>query len=190
MYVQSDTAALRKKRDKKFQFIEVFNGWNHSPRNSEISRWKFLKLICYCTGPRGNISDRFETIYQSKERLKIYGLEVTAKRIAKTWFIKEEKSKYFYLCDEAGKQASMKATDNGFVTMKNWDWPKNLKNFQNETLIMWEDQDKAYNFTEVKTLNKNIPNSDLKTINGCSHNVHLERPDEFNIIVQEFLNRN
>jgi len=36
----------------------------------------------------------------------------------------------------------------------------------------------------------NILNSDLKIIDGCSHNVHLEKPDEFNIIVEEFLKRN
>jgi len=43
--------------------------------------------------------------------------------------------------------------------------------------------------TKVETLNKNIPNSDLKIIKGCSHNVHLEKPDEFNIMVGEFLKK-
>ena len=46
--------------------------------------------------------------------------------------------------------------------MKNWRWIKNLKNIKNETLIVWGDQDKAYNFNQVETLNDNIPNSDLK----------------------------
>ena len=124
------------------------------------------------------------------KRLKINGLNVTANRIAKTWFIEEEKAKYFYLCDEAGKQTSMKATDNGLVAMKNWDGVENLKNIKNETLIVWGDQDKAYNYNQVETLNDNILNSDLKIINGCSHNVHLEKPDEFNKIVDEFLKRN
>jgi hypothetical protein len=32
------------------------------------------KLIWYCTGPRGNIPARFETIDQSREKLKINGL--------------------------------------------------------------------------------------------------------------------
>jgi len=38
---------------------------------------------------------RFETIDQSREKLKINRLDVTAHRIAKTWFIEEDKSKYF-----------------------------------------------------------------------------------------------
>ena len=56
-------------------------------------------------------------------------------------------------------------------------------------MIVWGDQDKAYNFNQVETLNNNIPNSDLKIIEGCSHNVHLEKPYEFNKVVEEFLKK-
>ena len=74
--------------------------------------------------------------------------------------------------------------------MKNWDGVKNLKNIKNEILIVWGNHDMAYNFNQVETLNDNISNSNLKIIKGCSHNVHLEKPDEFNIIVREFLKKN
>ena len=74
--------------------------------------------------------------------------------------------------------------------MENWNGVKNLNNIKNETLIVWGDQDKAYNINQVETLNNNIPNSDLKIIEGCSHNVNLEKPDEFNIVIKEFLERN
>ena len=74
--------------------------------------------------------------------------------------------------------------------MKNWNGIENLRNIKNETLIVWGNQDKAYNFNQVETLKNNITNSDLKIIDGCSHNVHLEKPNEFNIIVEEFLKRN
>ena len=47
--------------------------------------------------------------------------------------------------------------------------------------------DKAYNFNQVKTLNENIPNSRLQIIKGCSHNVHLEKVDEFNESILNFL---
>ena len=150
---------------------------------------KILKLICYGTGPRGNIPGRFETIDQSREKLKIIGLKDTAYRITKTWFVEKEKAKYFYLCEEAGKQTSVEAADNGLIAMKKWDGIENLKNIKNETLIVWGDQDKVYNFNQVETLNDNIPNSDLKIIMGCSHNVHLEKPNEFNKVVEEFLKK-
>ena len=181
---------LEKKEIKNFNLLGHSMGGMIVQEMAKLAGEKILKLICYGTGPRGNIPGRFETIDQSREQLKINGLEVTANRIAKTWFIDEDKAKFFYLCDEAGKQTSIEATDNGLIAMKNWNGVKNLKNIKNETLIVWGNQDKAYNFNQVETLNNNIPNSDLKIVDGCSHNVHLEKPEEFNIIVEEFLKRN
>ena len=74
--------------------------------------------------------------------------------------------------------------------MKNWDGVENLRNIKNRTLIIWGDLDKAYNYNQVETLKDNINNSILKIINGCSHNVHLEKPDEFNDCVNNFLKKN
>ena len=181
---------LEKKEIKNFNLLGHSMGGMIIQEMTKLAGEKILKLICYGTGPRGDIPGRFETIDQSREKLKINGLELTANRIAKTWFIKEDKAKYFYLCDEAGKQTSLEATDNGLIAMKNWNGVENLKNINNETLIIWGNQDKAYNFNQIETLNDNIPNSNLKIIKDCSHNVHLEKPDEFNIIVEEFLKRN
>ena len=73
--------------------------------------------------------------------------------------------------------------------MKNWEGIESLQKIKNETLIVWGDQDKAYNFNQVETLNNNIPGSVLRIIKGCSHNVHLEKPDEFNRVVEEFLKK-
>ena len=180
--------SLEKKKIKKFNLIGHSMGGMIVQEIAKLASEKILKLICYGTGPRGNIPGRFETIDESRKQLKINGLKDTAYRIAKTWFIKEENANYFYLCEEAGKQTSIEAADNGLVAMKNWNGLKDLKNIKNETLIIWGDQDKAYNLDQVKTLNDNIPNSELKIIKGCSHNVHLEKPDKFNIVVEEFLN--
>ena len=181
---------LEKKKIKNFNLLGHSMGGMIVQEIAKLAGDKILKLICYSTGPRGNIPGRFETIDQSREKLKINGLKVTAHRIAKTWFMEEDKSKYFYLCDEAGKQTSIEALDNGLVAMKNWSGFKDLKNIKNETLIVWGDQDKTYNFNQVETLNNNILNSDLKIIKGCSHNAHLEKPKEFNNIVENFLKKN
>ena len=181
---------LEKKEIKSSNLLGHSMGGMIVQEMTKLVNEKVLKLICYGTGPIGNIPGRFETIDQSREKLKIDGLEITSKRIAKTWFIEEERAKYFHLCNQAGKQTSIEAADNGLIAMKNWNGVKNLKNIKNETLIVWGDQDKAYNFKQVETLNNNIPNSNLKIVKGCSHNVHLEKPDEFNMIVTEFLKRN
>tara|TARA_B100000767_G_scaffold249754_1_gene251527 strand:+ start:325 stop:1086 length:762 start_codon:yes stop_codon:yes gene_type:complete len=183
--------SLKLKKIKKFNLLgHSMGGMIVQEIVKLVGDEQVLKLICYGTGPRGNIPGRFETIDQSREKLKINGLKDTAHRIAKTWFIKEEKAKYFYLCEEAEKQTSIEAADNGLIAMKNWDGVKNLQNIKNETLIIWGNKDKAYNYDQVKTLENNIPNSSLVIINGCSHNVHLEKPDEFNICVNNFLKKN
>ena len=181
---------LERKKIKKFNLLGHSMGGMIVQEIAKLVGGKILKLICYGTGPRGNLPGRFETIDQSREKLKTNGLEVTAHRIARTWFIEKEKSKYFYLCDEAGKQTTMEAADNGLIAMKNWNGVKNLKNIKNETLIIWGDQDKAYNLNQVETLNDYIPNSDLVIIKGCSHNVHLEKPDCFNKTLSDFLKKN
>ena len=180
---------LEKKEINSFNLLGHSMGGMIAQEMTRIASEKILKLVLYGTGPRGSMPGRFETIDQSREKLKINGLKDTAYKIAKTWFMDEEKAKYFYLCEEAGKQTSLDAADNGLIAMKNWDGVKNLKSIKNETLIVWGDQDKAYNFNQVETINVNIPNSILKVIKGCSHNVHLEKPDEFNIIVEEFLKK-
>ena len=181
---------LEKKEIKNFNLLGHSLGGMIVQEIAKIAGEKILKLICYGTGPRGDIPGRFETIDQSREKLKIYGLKDTAYRIAKTWFMEEDKAKYFYLCEEAGKQTTLEAADNGLIAMKNWDGFENLKNIKNETLIVWGDEDKAYNLHQVESLNDNIPDSNLRVIKGCSHNVHLEKPDEFNMIIGEFLKKN
>ena len=180
---------LEKKEIKNFNLLGHSMGGMIVQEMTKLAGDKILKLICYGTGPIGNIPGRFETIDQSREKLKINGLNDTAYRIAKTWFIEEDKAKYFHLCNEAGKKTSIEAADNGLVAMKNWNGVTNLKNIKIETLIVWGDQDKAYNFNQVKSLNDNIPNSDLKVMKGCSHNAHLEKPDEFNTVIEEFLKK-
>tara|TARA_B100000795_G_C22720878_1_gene407381 strand:- start:42 stop:800 length:759 start_codon:yes stop_codon:yes gene_type:complete len=182
-------------RSLELKKVDKFNLLGHSMGGMVVQEMiklageKILKLICYGTGPRGNIPGRFETIDQSRENLKINGLKSTAYRIAKTWFIEGDKAKYFYLCEDAVKQTSLEAADNGLVAMKNWSGMKNLKNIKNKTLIIWGDQDRAYNYNQIETLNNKISKSELKIFKGCSHNVHLEKPNEFNYIITEFLKR-
>jgi pimeloyl-ACP methyl ester carboxylesterase len=148
---------------------------------------KISKLICYSTGPRGEMPGRFETVDQSRKNLKKKGLEITAKNIAKTWFIKGENAKYFDICIGAGKQTSMEAADNALIACKNWNGVDTLKNIKNQTLIVWGDQDKSYNLEQIQTLENNIKNSKLVIFKNCAHNVHLEQPDQFNHAIKDFL---
>ena len=97
--------------------------------------------------------------------------------------------KIITLCENAVKNVSLETADNALIAMKNWSGIDNLQNIKNETLIVWGDKDTSYNFDQVDTLNKNIKNSRLEIFENCSHNVHLEKPNEFNILVEKFINQ-
>jgi len=154
---------------------------------AKINGKKILKLICYSTGPKGEMPGRFETVEQSIANLNNKGLKVMARNIAKTWFIEGEKAKYFSTCVEAGKQTSLQAAENSLIAFQKWNGVSDLKNIKNETLIIWGDQDKSYNHTQIKILEKEIKNSKLIVFKGCAHNVHLEQPNLFNTTVKNFL---
>ena len=180
---------LKKKNIKKFNLLGHSMGGMIAQEVAKISDEKINKLICYATGSIGNIPGRFETLDESRKRLKKEGIGETVKRIPKKWFLDGHKAKYFYLCENAAKGITEETVDNALIAMKNWRGFENLKNIKNETLIIWGDQDKSYNFEQIKILNKNIPNSKLAILEGCSHNAHLEKPEEFNRIVLEYLNK-
>ncbi len=173
--------------------IEKFNLLGHSmggmivQEMAKISGNKINKLICYATGSIGDVPGRFETLNVSRERLKKEGIKETVKRVPKKWFVEKDKAKYFYLCENAAKETTEETADNALKAMKNWRGYENLKNIHNKTLIIWGDKDISYNFEQVDTLNKNIPNSDLIIFKGCSHNVHLEESEKFNNTIKDFL---
>jgi len=178
---------LNKKEIKKFNLMGHSMGGMIVQEMAKISGEKINKLIFYATGPIGDIPGRFEPIDASREKLKENGIAETSNRISKKWFVEGDQAKYFYLCDNANKATSEEAADNALNALKNWNGIDNLKNINNETLIIWGDKDTAYNFDQVDALSKNIPNSKMEIFKGCSHNVHLELPEKFNEIVKNFI---
>ena len=173
--------------------IDKFNLIGHSMGGmivQEITKLigdRVNKLICFATGSIGEIPGRFETIDETREKLKKDGTEVSFSRVPKKWFVKGDKDKNYFLCKNAVKDVSLEAADNALFAMKNWRGKEDLKNIKNETLIIWGDKDTSYNFDQVDTLKKNIKNSRLEIFKNCAHNVHLEQPDEFNNLVQKFI---
>ena len=178
---------LEEKKIDKFYLLGHSMGGMIVQEMAKKAGEKISKLVCYSTGPRGEMPGRFETVDQSRENLKKNGLEITTKNIAKTWFVKGEDAKYFDICIEAGKQTSVEIVDNTLIAFKNWNGVDTLKNIKNETLIVWGDQDKSYNLEQVQILEKNIVKSKLIIFKNCAHNVHLEKIEEFNRTIINFL---
>ena len=128
---------LKEKNIDSFFLLGHSRGGMMVQEMTKLTGEKIDKLICYGTGVVGNIPGRFESMNESRNRLKKDGLDSTAYRIAKTWFIEENKSKYF---------------------------------------------------NQINILNKNISNNELSIFKNCSHNLDLEKPEEFNKCIDKFLN--
>ena len=178
---------INEKNINKFHLLGHSMGGMIVQEMAKISGEKIKKLICFATGSIGDIPDRFESIDTSIEKLQEEGIKETVKRIPPKWFVKGQKAKNYYLCENAVKQIKEVTAYNALVAMKNWRGYENLKNIKQDTLIIWGDKDLSYNFDQVNTLKKNIPTSQLDIFKGCSHNAHLEEPQKFNETVKNFL---
>ena len=179
---------LNKKKIDRFNLIGHSMGGMIVQEITKIIGDRVNKLICFATGSIGDIPGRFETMDETREQLKKEGAKISFSRVPPKWFVKGNKDKNYFLCENAVTNVSLEAADNALLAMKNWKGIDNLKNIENETLIIWGDKDISYNFDQVDTLNKNIKNSRLEIFKGCCHNVHLEQPEKFNILIKNFLN--
>ena len=180
---------LEEKKIQKFNLLGHSMGGMIVQEIAKLAGDRINKLICFATGSIGEIPGRFEPIDETRRRLKEEGADISFSRVPKKWFVKGDKDKNYYLCANAVKNVSLETADNALIAMKNWSGIHNLQNIKNETLIVWGDKDTSYNFDQVDTLNKNIKNSRLEIFENCSHNVHLEKPNEFNILVEKFINQ-
>ena len=178
---------LEEKKITKFHLMGHSMGGMIVQEMVKISDDRIKKLICFATGSIGDIPGRFESMDMTRERLQKDGLKETVNRVPQKWFVEGNKAKYFYLCENAVKNISIQSADNALIAMKNWRGYENLKNIKQDTLIIWGDKDVSYNFDQVDTLRKKIPNSKLEIFNGCGHNVHLEETQKFNEMVKNFL---
>ena len=126
--------------------IEKFNLMGHSmggmivQEMTKILGNRINKLICFATGSIGEIPGRFETIDETRKRLKEEGAAVSFSRVPKKWFVKGDQDKNYFLCENAVRNVSKESADNALKAMKNWSGIENLKNIKNETLIIWGDK--------------------------------------------------
>ena len=178
---------LDKKKIKNFNLLGHSMGGMIVQEMTKIVGSRVNKLICFATGSIGEIPGRFETIDETREKLKKDGTKITFSRAAKKWFVKGDQAKNYHLCKNAVKNVTLETADNALIAMKNWTGIDDLKNIKNDTLIIWGNKDTSYNFDQVETLNKKIENSKLEIFENCSHNVHLEEVEKFNILVKDFI---
>lgn len=144
-------------------------------------------LVCYGTGPMGVMPDRFETIAQSRQRILKDGMSTTVKRIAATWFLRGQDAPGYQPCVDLGEKASMQAALASLDAWENWEGRSQLGNIQSPTLVIWGDQDRSYGWDQPEALWHGIASCSLAVVPGCAHNVHMEKPNIFNMILGDFL---
>ncbi|MBS9717548.1 alpha/beta fold hydrolase [Pseudohalocynthiibacter aestuariivivens] len=145
------------------------------------------RLICYGTGPRGILPDRFETIEVSRARVRAEGVPDTAQRIAATWFAQGDQAAGYPMCVQLGEKVSEQTALGGLTAMENWDGRAALAHITQKTLVIWGDRDRSYGWAQPQALWRGIPDSSLCVLPSCAHAAHLEEPALFNQIVARFL---
>ncbi len=145
------------------------------------------RLILYATGAEGVLPGRFEPIETSMERARTDGAQATARRIAATWFLREDAAPRYPACAAIAERCGLAAILAGLEAMRDWSGVDHLPKIAAPTLILWGDCDRTYSWAQIETLWRKIPNSNLAVAPRCAHAVHMEKPDLFNRLIDDFL---
>ncbi len=145
------------------------------------------RLVLYATGPLGLLPGRFETMARSRERLAADGVDATARRISATWLLHREASAMAQALGDLAAQASAQAAEAGLWAMERWDGRGHLQHISQPTLIVWGDRDRSYQWPQIETLWRQIPDASLAVLPHCSHALHLEYPEAFHRLLLDFL---
>ena len=154
-----------------------------------LAQQRVTQLFLYGTGPLGMIPGRFETMEESRERLRNDGVVATSHRISAKWFIRGSSDPAHPLCARLGAQASEDAALAGLNAMESWDGRSYLSGLQVPTQLIWGEKDISYNFDQIQTLWRGIPACSLAVVPGASHAAHLEQPMIFREIMRACLLR-
>lgn len=144
------------------------------------------RLILYGTGAIGVLPGRFEPIESTIQRAREEGATATARRIAATWFLKQEAATEYPACAEIAEKAGLRAILAGLDAMRGWSGEAHLTNIEAPTLVLWGDCDRTYAWAQTERLWQTLPDCSLAVVPDCAHAVHLERPRLFNQLIAGF----
>ncbi len=173
--------------------IKKFNLLGHSMGGMIVQEMASLfpervnKLICFGTGSIGVLPNRFETINESRTKIKQFGLNKVRKEIAKTWFINYLAGDGYKLCLSEGAKATTQAALASLDAWDSWDGRGQLNQIKSPTLILWSDKDRSYDWSQQEILINGIADSRIKVIENCAHNSHMENPLLINKLIKDFL---
>lgn len=148
---------------------------------------RIRRLVLYGTGAIGVLPGRFESIETSMDRARADGPQVTARRIAATWFLDRESAPEYPACAAIAEQSGLPAILAGLDAMRSWSGMDHLPAIETRTLILWGDGDRTYPWSQTETLWKAVSRCNLAVVPSCAHAIHLERAPIFNDLIEGFL---
>ena len=87
---------LEEKKIQKFNLLGHSMGGMIVQEITKIIGDRVNKLICFATGSIGEIPGRFETIDETRNKLKKDGIDISFSRVPKKWFVKGDQDKNYY----------------------------------------------------------------------------------------------
>ncbi len=145
-----------------------------------------LRLIAYATNCNGNLSERFETFEQSKQRLQ-NDYEATKSNIVATWFRQGKADPNFEGVLQCSRHVSLQSAINAIHAMQHFDITDSVPDITAQILIIGAQFDRTYTQKSIHYLREALPNADYQEIAKASHNAHFEDPKRFEEILLEFL---
>ena len=103
---------LNQKKIDKFNLIGHSMGGMIVQEITKIIGERVNNLICFATGSIGDIPGRFETMDETREKLKKEGTKISFSRVPPKWFVKGNKDKNYFLCESAVINVSLETADN------------------------------------------------------------------------------
>ena len=145
------------------------------------------KLVLYGTSASGDLPNRFESWDASIERMRTQGVEATADKTVRSWFLEGEAHPYYAVCREACRGASAPSCMKLMRAMQVWTVKDRLREITAPTLVIVGDKDRSTKPAESVAIREGIPGSQLCVLPNAAHGLHMEKPDLFNRVVLDFL---
>jgi len=171
----------------KFHLVGHSMGGMVAQHITKLAPERVSYLVCYGTGPLGMMPNRFETLDQSRKRLRNDGVKATAGRIASTWFVNGEHALRYKECASLNDNVTTETALAGLKAMETWDGRDAMASISQKTLVLWGDRDQSYDWAQPEFLWTGIRKSSLAVMPDCGHNAHMENPELFNSILRKFL---
>ncbi|MDC1097262.1 alpha/beta hydrolase [Gammaproteobacteria bacterium] len=145
------------------------------------------RLICLGTGSMGVLPNRFEPIEESRRKILNLGLEHARENIARTWFLNPDFEAGLSLCQSEGAKATKQAALASLEAWEHWDGREQLSQIMAPTLVIWAREDRSYDWSQQQHFLDRIPDVRIEIVEGCAHNVHMEKPVVVNDLIRSFL---